>query len=121
MSFQRIINPYHVYVPEAAKAAGFEDKRFPNKAKAQAYVKEVQKVCPDFNPLLRIFFRYEDTATGKLYSNKWEYLKDQEQARQFREQQDAKQRERNRQWQIEESKRTGPLVPTEAYLKERGY
>ena len=24
MSFQRIINPYHVYVPEAAKAAGME-------------------------------------------------------------------------------------------------
>jgi len=121
MSFQRIINPYHIYVPDAAKAAGFEDKRFPNKAKAQAYVKEIRKICPEFNPLLRIFFRYEDTATGKLYANKWEYLKDQEHARQFRERQDAEQRERNRQWQIEESKRTGRLVPSESYLKERGY
>ena len=121
MSFQRIINPYHVYVPEAAKAAGFDDRRLPNKAKARAYVREVRKICPDFNPMLHIFFRYEDTVTGKLYANKWEYLKDQEDSRQFRERMEAERRERDRQWEIEEAKRTGPLVPTESYLKERGY
>lgn len=121
MSFQRIINPYHVYVPDEAKAAGFDDKRFPNKAKAQAYVKEIRNICPDFNPSLRIIFRYEDSVMGKLYANKWEYLKDQEHAREFRERLDAEQRERNRQWEIETSKRTGPLVATESYLKERGY
>jgi hypothetical protein len=117
MSFQRILKPYDVWVPEAAKAAGFEDQRFANKEKAKAFVREVRKVCPDFNPILRVIFRYYDSTTGKPYVNRWEYQRDQESSREFREKSEAERKARDAAWNAEEDKRTGPLVPTESYIK----
>ena len=80
MSFQRIINPYRIYVSDKAVAAGFNrEARFPNKAKARAFIKQVQKVDPGFKPCLRTEeYKYEDTITGKRYRNRFEYGQDQQ-------------------------------------------
>ena len=85
MSFRRIINPYRIWVSDKAVAAGFpRDASFPNKAKAREFIKRVQQVDPDFNPILRTAtFKYEDTISGKVYRNKFEYAKDQQAHEEF--------------------------------------
>ncbi len=85
MSFRRIINPYRIWVSEKAVAAGFPSSQsFPNKAKARAFIKRVQQVDPDFNPILRTAtFKYEDTISGKVYRNKFEYARDQQAHEEF--------------------------------------
>ena len=69
----RIKNPYRVTVSDAARAAGFEDRSFPNKKTARSFVRRVQQADPSFNPPLRITFRYYDTTTGTLYASRFEY------------------------------------------------
>jgi hypothetical protein len=69
----RIKKPYRVTVSDAARAAGFEDRSFPNKRTARAFVRRVQQADPLFNPPLRITFRYHDTTTGSLYATRFEY------------------------------------------------
>jgi hypothetical protein len=85
----RILNPYRVSVTDKARSAGFDDRTFPNKKAALIYVKHVRVVDPDFNPPLRIAFRYFDSATGALYINRAEYEQEQERLRQWRIQRDA--------------------------------
>ncbi len=85
MSFQRIPNLYRIWVSEKAIAAGFNrEESFPSKAKALAFIKRVQKVDPDFKPLVTTeHYRYEDTITGKRYRNKFEYARDQQEYEEF--------------------------------------
>ena len=85
----RINNPYRISVSEKARAAGLDDRTFPNKKTALIYVRHVRTVDPDFNPSLRIAFRYFDTATGALYANRPEYEQEQERSRQWRIQRDS--------------------------------
>jgi hypothetical protein len=92
----RITNPYRVSVSDKARAGGFDDRTFPNKKAALVYVKRIRIVDPDFNPPLRIAFRYFDTATGALYTNRVEYEQEQERLHQWRSQRDAAKQPSNR-------------------------
>ncbi len=79
----KIINPYRVSVSAKARAAGLDDRTFPNKKSAFNFVKRIRTIDPEFNPTLRATFRYFDTATGDLYANRAEYEQEQERSRQW--------------------------------------
>ncbi len=85
----RITNPYRVTVSDAAREAGFEDRSFPNKKAARAFVRRVQQADPSFDPPLRITFRYYDTATGTLYATRFEYETEEARRRDWVEQHEA--------------------------------
>jgi hypothetical protein len=80
----KINNPYRVIVSEIARKAGLDDRTFPTKKAAQNFVKKVRSFDPNFNPSLHVIFRFVDTATGELYTNRAEYELEQERCRQWR-------------------------------------
>lgn len=90
MSLQRILKPYRLWLSQAAIAAGFpEEASFKNKKEAREFIKKVQAVDPSYNPSLRIFFRWYDTASGRPYTNRFEYEQEQTRSQDYHRQRDA--------------------------------
>lgn len=75
---EKIKKPYHVRTSLKAKLAGYEDERFSRKNEAEAFVRKLRLVDPDFQHQVRCSFRFFDTVTGEFYNTRGDYEREQD-------------------------------------------